>query len=98
MCGGISERELKEEIRDNVTGTSLWDVILKVGGHPEAIPAMAGTIHDYDAFFEVHIEQGPVLVEENLPLGIVTSIAGIERYELRILGQANHAGTTPMKK
>jgi allantoate deiminase len=47
-------------------------------------------------FIEMHIEQGPVLEAENLPLAVVTAIAGQTRLGLRFTGQANHAGTTPM--
>ncbi len=47
-------------------------------------------------FVEIHIEQGPVLEAENLPLAVVTAIVGQSRLELRFAGQANHAGTTPM--
>ena len=50
----------------------------------------------YLAFIEVHIEQGPVLTEADLPLGIVTSINGSLRYAGEIVGMASHAGTTPM--
>jgi beta-ureidopropionase / N-carbamoyl-L-amino-acid hydrolase len=50
----------------------------------------------YLGFVEVHIEQGPVLNEMNLPLGIVTSINGSVRFLGQIIGQASHAGTTPM--
>ena len=48
------------------------------------------------AFFESHIEQGPVLESLNLPLGIVTTIIGQSRFDLTFHGHANHAGTTPM--
>ena len=48
------------------------------------------------AFLEVHIEQGPVLLERNLPLGVVTSIAGSVRRRVMLYGTASHAGTTPM--
>ena len=47
-------------------------------------------------YFEFHIEQGPVLEAEGLPLGVVESIAGQSRYELTFTGESNHAGTTPM--
>jgi beta-ureidopropionase / N-carbamoyl-L-amino-acid hydrolase len=50
----------------------------------------------YLGFVEMHIEQGPVLNEKNLPLGIVTSINGSVRFLGEIIGQASHAGTTPM--
>jgi N-carbamoyl-L-amino-acid hydrolase len=49
-------------------------------------------------FVEVHIEQGPVLNELNLPLGVVTSINGSVRYAVQVAGTACHAGTTPMNR
>jgi len=48
------------------------------------------------AYLELHIEQGPVLEEQNLPVGIVTSIAGARRFIFRLEGMAGHAGTVPM--
>jgi allantoate deiminase/N-carbamoyl-L-amino-acid hydrolase len=45
---------------------------------------------------DVHLEQGPVLLQEGLPLGVVTSIAGTIRYAVTITGQVGHAGTVPM--
>jgi N-carbamoyl-L-amino-acid hydrolase len=52
----------------------------------------------YLGFVEVHIEQGPVLNELDLPLGVVTSINGSVRYLGEVIGQASHAGTTPMDR
>jgi beta-ureidopropionase / N-carbamoyl-L-amino-acid hydrolase len=52
----------------------------------------------YLGFLEVHIEQGPVLNELNIPLGIVTSINGSVRYVCEVIGTACHAGTTPMNR
>ena len=49
------------------------------------------------AYFEVHIEQGPVLEADGLPLGVVTAIAGQSRYNVVFEGRAGHAGTTPME-
>src|SRR5256885_15357033 len=49
-------------------------------------------------FIEVHIEQGPVLNELDIPLGIVTSINGSARYICEMIGMASHAGTTPMDR
>src|SRR5258705_3905639 len=48
------------------------------------------------AYVEVHIEQGPVLLAEGLPLGIVTVIAGSSRHLVTVTGEAGHAGTVPM--
>jgi len=52
----------------------------------------------YRGFVEVHIEQGPVLNELDLPLGVVTSINGSVRFVGEVKGQASHAGTTPMDR
>jgi allantoate deiminase len=48
------------------------------------------------AYLELHIEQGPVLEQEGLDLGIVSGIAGLLGFRVRLSGEANHAGTTPM--
>jgi hydantoinase/carbamoylase family amidase len=66
------------------------------GGDPDAIPALKRDPAKVLAFVEVHIEQGPVLLADNLPLGIVTSIAGGSRYSIDVSGLAGHAGTVPM--
>ncbi|MCY8350941.1 allantoate deiminase [Bacillus haynesii] len=51
---------------------------------------------DIKAFVEVHIEQGKVLEAENKAIGVVTGIVGQKRYTINLIGEANHAGTTPM--
>ena len=62
------------------------------------IPALQRNPADYLGFVEAHIEQGPVLNELDIPLGIVTSINGSVRYTGEVLGVACHAGTTPMNR
>ena len=62
------------------------------------IPKLARDASKYLGFVEVHIEQGPVLNEMNLPLGVVTSINGSVRYVGEVVGMASHAGTTPMDR
>ncbi|SFB84783.1 N-carbamoyl-L-amino-acid hydrolase [Polaromonas sp. OV174] len=62
------------------------------------IPKLERDPARYLGFVEVHIEQGPVLNELDLPLGVVTSINGSVRYLGEILGMASHAGTTPMDR
>ena len=64
----------------------------------ESITSLQRDAAHYLGFVEVHIEQGPVLNELNLPLGIVTSINGSVRYLGEVTGQASHAGTTPMTR
>ncbi|MGZ8782910.1 MAG: allantoate amidohydrolase [Gaiellaceae bacterium] len=56
----------------------------------------ADRVGDVAAYFELHIEQGPVLEAEGIEIGVVTSIVGLRGYRVRLHGQANHAGTTPM--
>ena len=64
----------------------------------EAISALKRDPARYLGFVEVHIEQGPVLTELDLPLGVVTSINGSVRHQVEITGMASHAGTTPMDR
>jgi len=70
---------------------------LQAAGHDAAaIPAIARNAAELLAYVEVHIEQGPVLLERDLALGVVTAIAGSSRYLVELTGLASHAGTTPM--
>jgi len=64
----------------------------------EDIPKLQRDAAAYLGFVEVHIEQGPVLNEMDLPLGVVTSINGNARFLGEIVGMASHAGTTPMDR
>ncbi len=81
-------------------GVSMRDA-MRAAGRPAniaAIRALRRNPADYLGFVEVHIEQGPVLNELNLPLGVVTSINGGVRYAGEVRGMASHAGTTPMDR
>lgn len=51
---------------------------------------------DYKCYLELHIEQGGILESKGLPIGVVEGIFGIARYKVKVLGKANHAGSTPM--
>jgi N-carbamoyl-L-amino-acid hydrolase len=66
--------------------------IAEVGGNPLVMEKR----DDIAAFLELHIEQGPVLEDGHLDIGVVTAIAGITRLEIIVHGRADHAGTTPM--
>ena len=83
------------ERRDS-SGISIGDLIQSNGGNPDAIAALARRPQDLLGYLEIHIEQGPVLLAEDLPVGIVTAIAGCVRHVLTISGTAGHAGTVPM--
>ncbi|MEK3888796.1 Zn-dependent hydrolase [Bacillus sp. FSL K6-3431] len=56
----------------------------------------ANRLQEGIALIELHIEQGPILEKESLSIGIVECVVGMVCYELEILGESNHAGTTPM--
>ena len=77
-------------------GTSMRVALEQAGHDPSSIPAIARDSASLLGYVEVHIEQGPVLLEKGLPLGVVTAIAGSSRYLLELEGLASHAGTTPM--
>ncbi len=79
-------------------GVSMQDAMHAAGlpGTLETITAVQRNPADYLGFIETHIEQGPVLNELDLPLGVVTSINGSVRYVGEVIGMASHAGTTPM--
>ena len=77
-------------------GVTMRAALLDAGHDPAAIGALARRPEDLLGFVEVHIEQGPVLLERGLPVGVVTAIAGSSRYLVELAGVASHAGTTPM--
>jgi OHCU decarboxylase len=80
----------------DVDGVSMREALLAAGHDVTRIPAIARNPDDLLGFVEVHIEQGPVLLERDLALGVVTAIAGSSRYLVDLTGLASHAGTTPM--
>jgi allantoate deiminase len=88
---------LDDEIlrRVDSRGISVRQAIEDFGLNPEEIP-LAVAREDILGYLEFHIEQGPVLDERKLPLGIVDCIVGQTRMEFTFSGRANHAGTTPM--
>ncbi|RSK44852.1 allantoate amidohydrolase [Hymenobacter perfusus] len=82
--------------RQDEAGITLAEAITTMGGDAARIPHEAIPTADWLGYFEVHIEQGPVLWERNLPVALVTAIAGQQRVELTWRGMAGHAGTVPM--
>lgn len=81
----------------NPAGETLREGIRRMGGHPEALSQPLRRPDSVAAFLELHIEQGRVLEEAGIDIGIVTEIVGIHRFDVHIGGRADHAGTTPMK-
>jgi allantoate deiminase len=74
-------------------GTNLHDAFGTFGLDPAAVGRAARTSNDFIGYLETHIEQGPVLEEQDRPLGIVSSIAGARRFQITITGKAGHSGT-----
>jgi allantoate deiminase len=81
--------------RTDRSGVSVTEAIRAYGLDPAQLPA-AALGNDVFAYLEFHIEQGPVLESEDAPLGVVEALVGQTRMEIVFVGQANHAGTTPM--
>jgi allantoate deiminase len=77
-------------------GISMREAAIKFGLDPDHIGAAARSRRELLAYLELHIEQGPVLENEGLPVGVVTAIAGATRLAVRVTGMAGHAGTVPM--
>lgn len=72
------------------------DAIRKIGGDPDRIMDARRDKGAWHAYLELHIEQGGTLERSNTAIGVVQGIVAIARYEAKIIGFANHSGTTPM--
>ena len=77
-------------------GVSVREALIAIGCDPDAWPEASRGRENLLGFLELHIEQGPVLEAENLPVGVVTAINGACRYRVQVTGEAGHAGTVPM--
>jgi allantoate deiminase len=80
----------------DAAGISMRDALVQFGLDPDHIGAAARARGELLAYVELHIEQGPVLEAQNLPVGVVTAIAGATRLAASLTGMAGHAGTVPM--
>ena len=81
-----------------LVGFTSEELLKKFNLTKEDINSAKGDLDKYAAFMEVHIEQGPVLWRRDIPIGIPTAIVGITRFKGFVIGEANHAGTVPMKE
>ncbi len=80
----------------DAAGISMRDALVAFGLDPAGIPAAARRAGRVLAYVELHIEQGPVLEADDLPVGVVTAINGGNRFGIGVTGMAGHAGTVPM--
>jgi allantoate deiminase len=93
VAGTFSESVLSTKDK---SGISMREALIQFGLDPDHIGAAARIGSELLAYIELHIEQGPVLEARNLPVGVVTAIAGATRLAARLTGVAGHAGTVPM--
>jgi len=93
MAGLVPQSPADLKLRDGLEITGCLDAI---GGNWEAIATAHRTREHIAAFVELHVEQGAVLERMGKEIGVVQGIVGMRRSKITILGQANHAGTTPM--
>ncbi|MFK7890113.1 MAG: allantoate amidohydrolase [Granulosicoccus sp.] len=91
-----AEFDMEQLDRPDKDGISMREALLAFGKNPDELASAARCPEDIAAYLEVHIEQGPVLEQENLGVGVVNAIAGATRLLATIRGEAGHAGTVPM--
>ena len=93
MIGQLSAEELKQV---SESGLTIAEGIRAIGGNPDDIQSCIRKNGDFRAFLELHIEQGAILENENIQIGVVVGIIGRIAWDITVEGVANHAGTTPM--
>ncbi len=93
MIGALNEDILS---RSNSSGKILKDEIDKIGGNSKSLTKPFSMIENILACLELHIEQGKVLEQKKIDIGVVRSIPSISRYSVEINGQAGHSGTILM--
>jgi len=95
LTGHFDNAWLEQKDADGIT---MRQAMQHAGLCVDDIPKLKREAANYLGFVEVHIEQGPVLNELDIPLGVVTSINGSVRFVGEVCGMASHAGTTPMDR
>ncbi|SDL34476.1 M20 family metallo-hydrolase [Lacicoccus qingdaonensis] len=93
MVGNLLKKDL--EVTDD-KGNSRYEVLKDFGLDPDNISNAIRNKEEFDLYLEMHIEQGPILIREDIPVGIVTGITGLSLTEVTFHGEANHVGGTPM--
>ena len=93
VAGVLDVAALDAEDADRI---SVREALQRFGCNPFEIPDVPRRKEDVLGYVEVHIEQGPVLEAEDLPVGVVTAINGASRFTIDVAGVAGHAGTVPM--
>jgi len=94
VFAGVFDLKYGLERPDNLTGVTMGAELDRIGfAGPEPVGG-----RKVGAYFEAHIEQGPILEDQRKPVGVVTGAQGQRWYEITVIGQEAHAGPTPMPK
>jgi N-carbamoyl-L-amino-acid hydrolase len=96
FCGKLDAARLPEMAASD--GERLVDAMARAGFDAMRTPEAAASPGAVAAYVELHIEQGPRLEEAGIPIGVVEAIVGVRRNWVTFIGQADHAGTTPMER
>ena len=96
-CSGTLDMGEARALRDR-DGVRLPDALKAIGVDFEGVKGCGRELKDAAAYLELHIEQGPVLLDLGLPLGAVLGTFGVERHAVTFRGQAAHSGSTPMNR
>jgi N-carbamoyl-L-amino-acid hydrolase len=96
-CSGNLNLDEARGLKDK-NGISLPDVLKEIGVDFERVKDSGKELKNAAAYLELHIEQGPVLLDLDLPLGAVLGTFGVERHAITFHGQAAHSGSTPMNR
>jgi hydantoinase/carbamoylase family amidase len=96
-CSGFLDMDEARGLKDN-DGVPLIAALAEHGIEFERVKESGKQLRNAMAYLELHIEQGPVLLDKDLPLGTVLGTYGVERHAVAFRGQAAHSGSTPMNK
>ena len=92
VYGGVFDLDWAQSRQAVDTGAALIDELIRIGYHGRA----SVHNHEFSAFFECHIEQGPILDSEGIAVGVVNAAQGFRWYDITLEGFASHTGSTPM--
>jgi N-carbamoyl-L-amino-acid hydrolase len=95
MSGRLNPATLDETSH---SGMTIREGIRAVGGDPDRLAESVRKPGELAAYVELHIEQGAILYDNDIDIGVVQGIVGITEWDVTVTGFANHAGTTPMNK
>ena len=95
VCGKFDKAAMLASVAKDTPGYTFEEALEKSGYKGSEANRM--TADQYIGLIELHVEQGPVLEDEGIDIGVVEGVCGMINYEFTFIGQADHAGTTPMK-